>query len=68
MFRRQTHGNDLPFMLGNAIGPVLGGYIFDTTDSYRALFGLSAAASAISIVFISLMRKEYGSRQPQDDI
>ena len=52
---------NIPFMLGNAIGPVLGGYIFDTTGSYRALFGVSAAASAISIAFISLMRKEYGS-------
>lgn len=53
---------NIPFMLGNAIGPVLGGYIFDTTGSYDLLFGLSAAASAISIFFIALMRKEYGRR------
>ena len=51
---------NIPFMLGNAIGPVLGGYIFDTTGSYDLLFGLSAAASAISIFFVALMRKEYG--------
>ncbi len=54
---------NIPFMIGNAIGPVLGGYIFDTTGSYRMLFGLAAVASAISMVFISLMRKEYGSTQ-----
>lgn len=59
---------NIPFMIGNAVGPVLGGYIYDTTGSYRMLFGLSAVASAISIVFISLMRKEYGSTQPQDSI
>jgi len=58
---------NIPFMLGNAIGPVLGGYIYDTTGSYRMLFVLSAAAAAVSVVFISLMRKEYGSRQLQDE-
>jgi MFS family permease len=59
---------NIPFMLGNAIGPVLGGYIFDRTGSYGALFGISAAASAISIVFISLMRKEYGSARLQEGL
>jgi MFS family permease len=53
---------NIPFMLGNAIGPVLGGYIFDTTGSFKALFGISAAASAISILFIAQMRKEHGSQ------
>ena len=56
---------NIPFMLGNAIGPVLGGYIYDTTGSFQMLFALCAAASAISIPFVSLMRKEYGRARPQ---
>jgi MFS family permease len=58
---------NIPFMIGNAIGPLLGGYIYDTTGSYNALFGLTAAASAVSIIFISLMRKEYDSIEPKED-
>lgn len=57
---------NIPFMLGNAIGPVLGGRIYDMTGNYNMLFAISAAASAISIIFISLMRKEYGGAQSRE--
>lgn len=50
---------NIPFMLGNAIGPLLGGYIFDTTGNYRMLFWLCVGFSAASVAFISRMRAEY---------
>jgi OFA family oxalate/formate antiporter-like MFS transporter len=52
---------NIPFMIGNATGPVLGGYIFDRTGNHRLLFGISAVVSVIAVIFIALMRKEYGS-------
>jgi predicted MFS family arabinose efflux permease len=36
------------FGLGGAIGPWLGGYIFDTTGSYTQAFIISIAAYVIS--------------------
>jgi len=52
---------NIPFMMGNAIGPVLGGYIVDATGGYGRLFALCMGFSAVSVLFISRMRKEYNS-------
>jgi len=38
--------------LGSALGPWLGGLIYDATGSYRAAFGLALGAAAASALFI----------------
>jgi MFS family permease len=55
----------IAFMFGNAIGPFLGGYIFDATGSYRLLFILCIGFSLVSSVFISRMRNERLRTNPQ---
>jgi MFS family permease len=49
---------NIPFTLGNAIGPYLAGYIFDSADSYRPFFQLGIGISLLAALFISGMRNE----------
>ena len=44
------------YPLGGAIGPLLGGYIFDTTGSYYAAFIIAAIATT-AVFFLSLLLK-----------
>ncbi len=43
--------------LGAAIGPAVGGYIFDASGSYFTAFATGAAAVLISALFVALIRK-----------
>ena len=47
--------------IGAAIGPILAGYIFDVTGSYRIIFLALAGAAALGIVLISLLRPIKGA-------
>jgi MFS family permease len=58
---------NIPFMFGSAIGPALGGYIYTRSGDYQMFFTLCVAASAVSIPFISLMRREYDRARPPGD-
>ncbi|MBI5117794.1 MFS transporter [Candidatus Poribacteria bacterium] len=49
---------NIPYTIGNAIGPTLAGHIYDTSHSYRRLFIICIAVSACSAVFISRIRNE----------
>jgi MFS family permease len=44
--------------LGAAIGPAVGGYIFDASGSYFTAFATAAAAVLISALFVALIRKK----------
>jgi MFS family permease len=50
--------------LGAAIGPAIGGYIFDMSDSYFAAFAAAAAVTLISALFVALIRKTPQDRTP----
>ncbi len=47
-------------MTGGAIGPVVAGYIFDTTGSYHLAFWLSTSLGALALVLILTLRKTNG--------
>ncbi|RJP68500.1 MAG: MFS transporter [Candidatus Abyssobacteria bacterium SURF_17] len=49
---------NIPFMIGNAVGPYLAGYIYDKAQSYRALFMLCMVCSVFAAIFISRARNE----------
>ena len=51
--------------LGAAVGPAMGGYIFDMSDSYFAAFATAAAATFISALFVALIRKTPKDRTPR---
>jgi MFS family permease len=55
---------NIPFMIGNVVGPSLGGYISDTTGSYRLLYILCIGFSAVSVAFIAQMRREHTGQPP----
>ncbi|HEU5394289.1 MAG TPA: MFS transporter, partial [Candidatus Methylomirabilis sp.] len=38
--------------LGMALGPWLGGAVFDATGSYRAAFGLAVACTVVAAAFL----------------
>lgn len=42
--------------LGGTIGPLLAGYLFDTTDSYSYAFLIGAIAMLLAVVFILLLK------------
>lgn len=44
--------------LGSAIGPALGGFIFDVSRSYYAAFLLGALAMVLCALFVALTRRE----------
>lgn len=43
--------------IGNALGPWMGGVVFDVTHSYLLALGLSAAFSAIAVMIVLRMRR-----------
>lgn len=47
------------FMIGNAVGPYLGGYLYDASKSYHLFFMICIGISLLSSVLISFMRKEH---------
>lgn len=49
------------FILGNAVGPLIGGSIYDATTSTRAVYVVSIVVLAVSAGLVSLIRAE---RQP----
>ena len=51
--------------LGAAVGPAMGGYIFDMSDNYFAAFATAAAATLISALFVALIRKTPKDRTPR---
>ena len=46
--------------VGAALGPIIGGYIFDITGSYVLAFGIAALSMCIGAVFLYLIRPEAG--------
>jgi len=51
---------DAGFGTGAAIGPVIGGFVFDVTGSYFVAFSLGAVVMLLSTLFIALIRRETG--------
>jgi len=49
---------DVGFALGSAFGPVIGGYVFDMTNSYAMSFIISAVLMVLTAILIMLIRKE----------
>ena len=45
--------------IGGAIGPLVAGYIFDTTDSYQLAFSVCGAISIIAIILAILLNKHF---------
>lgn len=52
------------FLVGNALGPLIAGYLYDTTGSARPVYALACVLFVVSAVLISLMRREYGTAGP----
>jgi len=44
------------FTTGGAIGPVIIGYIYDLTDSYRIAFLVCIALSVIGLIFMAILK------------
>jgi len=51
---------DVGWAIGAATGPVIGGLVFDTSNSYSLAFLLGAVAMAIIALLIALIRRETG--------
>jgi len=49
---------EVGFGIGAAIGPVIGGLIFDASNSYFAAFLLGATAMLVATLLIVLIRQE----------
>ncbi len=73
LFGLRSHGVILGFIMfgaeiGEAIGPVLAGRIFDITSSYQLAFLISAAVAIIGSIMTLLLRpirREGGSNEPK---
>ena len=61
LFGLRSHGlilgviNLLGFIFGAAVGPLIGGYIFDTTNSYQLAFIICAAMSVVGLILTVLL-------------
>ncbi len=56
------------FTIGDAIGPVLAGHIFDITSSYQLAFLITAAAATIGAIITLLLkpiRREGEDNEPK---
>lgn len=51
------------FNIGAAIGPALGGFIFDATGSYFVSFLTGTGAAIMAVLFLTLIRREAKVRQ-----
>jgi MFS family permease len=51
--------------IGGAVGPLLGGYIFDKTASYQVLFVVLTALAAVGFVLIALLKPLRDIAAPQ---
>ncbi len=51
--------------LGGSVGPLLTGYIFDVTGSYRAAFLVLTALVAVGFILISFLRPLHTAESPQ---
>ena len=49
---------DMGFLLGSAIGPALGGFIFDVTTSYSMAVAIGAAAMLIVALLLVFVKTE----------
>lgn len=49
---------DIGFQVGAAIGPVVGGFVFDVTGTYTVAFAIGAAAMLVTALLIALTRRE----------
>lgn len=49
---------DIGFQVGAAIGPVVGGFVFDVTGTYTVAFAIGAAAMLVTAFLIALTRRE----------
>ena len=49
---------DVGFQVGAAIGPVVGGFVFDVTGTYTVAFAIGAAAMLVTALLIALTRRE----------
>jgi predicted MFS family arabinose efflux permease len=49
---------DAGFNAGAAIGPYIGGLIFDVSRSYSLAFSLGVAVMLLSTLFIALIKRE----------
>ncbi len=49
---------DIGFAAGSAIGPALGGFIFDVTGSYAMAFAIGAAAMSIVALLLAFVKPE----------
>lgn len=61
LFGLKSHGliygtAALGFTIGASLGPLVVGYMFDVTSSYRTAFWVSAAVSAVALIFTLLLR------------
>ena len=73
LFGLKAHGiifgvMGLGFSVGAALGPILAGYIYDTTDSYTFAFLLCATLSIIGIIVSLVLRPIRNSALPQKTI
>ena len=51
---------DVGWAIGAATGPIIGGLVFDISNSYSLAFLLGAVAMAIIALLIALIRRETG--------
>jgi len=49
---------DVGFAVGASIGPVVGGYIYDVSESYSTAFLIVAAVMVVRSIFIALTRRK----------
>ena len=49
---------EIGFAVGSAVGPVIGGLIFDVSSSYFMAFLLGAVVMLVSTLLIALIRRE----------
>lgn len=51
------------FMIGNAVGPLVGAYIYDTTQNTRIVYAVCAGILVVSAGLVSLIRDERPRRR-----
>ena len=49
---------DVAFSIGSAIGPFVGGLVYDTYSSYTIAFLLAAASNVLVIILLTIIKRE----------